>query len=165
MAIDPVNVGAVPNDGTGDALRTAFGKVNANEAFLDTKAGNAQVAADAAIPSSEKGAPEGVATLDAAERVTEPLAASDETLKAWTEAGAYEATSVTLDSDQVVTTATVAWPDGSAGTFTTTTKSAAWLAVDAYTVSHTASGKTVTQAAVTRDADGNVTTKPALSVA
>lgn len=89
----------------------------------------------------------------------------DETLKGWAEAGAFEVTAVTLDADQVPTTATVKWPDGSAGTFTRTTKNTTWLAVDAYTVSHTDSGKTVTQAAVTRDADGNVTSKPALSVA
>ena len=86
-------------------------------------------------------------------------------LKEWTESGAYEATSVTFDADQVVTTATVKWPDGSAGAFTTVTKNATWLAVDAYTISHTDSGLTVTQAAVTRDSDGNVTTKPALTVA
>lgn len=30
----PVNVGANPNDGTGDSLRTAFGKLNANDADL-----------------------------------------------------------------------------------------------------------------------------------
>lgn len=88
-----------------------------------------------------------------------------QTLKMWTEGEAYEATSITRDSDGVVTTATVAWPDGSAGTFTTTTKNTTWLAVDAYTITHADSGKTVTQAAVTRDSDGLVTTKPALTVA
>lgn len=88
-----------------------------------------------------------------------------QTLKMWTEGEAYEATSITRDSDGVVTTATVAWPDGSAGTFTTTTKNTTWLAVDAFTVTHTDSGKTVTQAAVTRNSAGEVTTKPALTVA
>ena len=92
-------------------------------------------------------------------------AASDDVLKMWTEGEAYEATSVTRDSDGVVTTATVVWPDGSAGTFTTTTKNTTWLAVDAFTITHADSGKTVTQAAVTRDSDGLVTTKPALTVA
>lgn len=91
--------------------------------------------------------------------------ATDTVLKAWAEAGAYELTAVTVDSDQVVTTATAKWPDGSAGTFTTTTKNSTWLAVDAYTVSHTTSGKTVTQTAVTRNSSGTVTTKPALTVA
>jgi len=91
--------------------------------------------------------------------------ASDWPLVAWTEAGAYEATSVTRDSDGVPTSAVLKWPDSSAGAFTLVTKNTTWLAVDAYTVSHADSGKTVTQAAVTRDANGNITTKPALTVA
>lgn len=89
---------------------------------------------------------------------------SDAQLKAWTEAGSYEPTSITWDSDGVVTTATVQWPDASAGTFTTTTKNTTWLAVDAYTITHADSSQTVTQAAVTRDSNGNVTTKPALAI-
>lgn len=89
----------------------------------------------------------------------------DQTLIEWAEAEAYEMTSITWDSDFVVSSATVQWPDGSAGTFTRTTKNTTWLAIDAYTVTHTNSGKTVTQSAVTRDGDGNVFTKPALTVA
>jgi hypothetical protein len=69
------------------------------------------------------------------------------------------------DADEVVVIATVKWPDGSGGTFTVTTKNATWLAIDAYTISHTLSGKTVTQAAVTRDSAGAITAKPALTVA
>ncbi len=86
-------------------------------------------------------------------------------LKEWAQGEDYEATSITRDSDGVVTTATVKWPDASAGTFTTTTKNSTWLAIDAYTISHADSGKTVTQSAATRDADGLITTKPALTVA
>lgn len=36
MAVNPINVGTVPNDDTGDSLRNAFIKVNSNEAFLET---------------------------------------------------------------------------------------------------------------------------------
>ena len=90
---------------------------------------------------------------------------SDAQLKGWAEAGAFEMTSTTLDSDDVISAAVLKWPDGSAGTFTTTTRNDTWLAVDAYTASHTTSGKTVTQAAVTRNSNGAVTTKPALTVA
>lgn len=90
--------------------------------------------------------------------------ASAQLLKDWTEGGAYELTAITVDSDEVIATATAKWPDGSAGTFTTTTKNSTWLAVDAYTISHTASGQTVTQAAVTRNSNGTVTVKPALTV-
>lgn len=90
---------------------------------------------------------------------------TDELLKAWAEAGAYESTSVTRDSDGVVDTATVKWPDGSAGTFTTTTKNDDWNCVDAFTVTHDDSSKTITQDAVTRNDSGEVTAKPALTVA
>lgn len=86
-------------------------------------------------------------------------------LREWAEAGAYEVTAATVDSDGIITTATVKWPDGSAGTFTTTTKNSTWIAIDAYTITHTNSSKTVTQTAVTRDTNGNVTAKPALTVA
>lgn len=37
MAYQPVNVGSAPNDGTGDPLRTAFQKINAN--FVEVYAG------------------------------------------------------------------------------------------------------------------------------
>lgn len=90
---------------------------------------------------------------------------SDALLKAWAEGGDYEATSITRDSDGVVTTATVKWPDGSAGTYTMTAKNSTWLCADSYTISHSDSGQTVTQASVSRNAAGEVTTKPALTVA
>lgn len=87
-----------------------------------------------------------------------------QTLKQWTEAESYEATSITRNSDGVVTTATVKWPDGSAGTFTTDAINATWVGIDAYHITHAASGKTVTQAAYTRNSDGDVITKPPLTV-
>ena len=86
MAVTPVNIGSAANDGTGDPLRTAFGKINANESDLDTRviaadgkadaaqgdatqaladASAAQTTANAAIPATEKGQADGVATLDA----------------------------------------------------------------------------------------------------
>jgi hypothetical protein len=92
---------------------------------------------------------------------------NDQVLKAWTEAGSYELTSVTYDGTHTsaISTATVKWPDTSGGTFTSTTINSTWGKVDAYTITHTLSGKTVTQTAVTRDANGLITTKPALTVA
>lgn len=97
--------------------------------------------------------------------LTGGAAATDALLKEWAQGEDYELTSITRDSDDVITSATVKWPDGSGGTFTTTTKNTTWLAIDAYTISHTSSGKTVTQAAVTRNGTGAITTKPALTVA
>ncbi len=37
MAIQVINVGTVPNDGTGDGLRTAYIKCNDNFAFLNSR--------------------------------------------------------------------------------------------------------------------------------
>ena len=113
-----------------------------------------------------------VALVDTSAAETKKIAVSElfrvyenDELKAWTNSGAFAITSATRDSDGVITTATVAWPDGSAGTFTRTTKNATFLTIDAYTVTHTDSGKTVTQTAVTRDSNGNVTAQPALTIA
>ena len=93
--------------------------------------------------------------------------ATDALLKAWTESGAYELTAITYDGTHTsaISTATAKWPDGSAGVFTATAIHVTWGKVDAYTLTHVASGKTVTQATVTRDTNGNVTVKPALTVA
>ena len=90
---------------------------------------------------------------------------TDDLLKEWTAGEDFEVTAANFDADNVITTATVKWPDGSGGTFTTVTKNSTWLAIDAFTITHTVASKTVTQAAVTRDASGNVTVKPALTVA
>jgi hypothetical protein len=92
-------------------------------------------------------------------------AVEDQVLKQWTEAEAYEMTSITCDADGIILSATVKWPDGSGGTFTRTTKNATWLAIDAYTITHTASSSTITQTTVTRNASGQITAKPALTVA
>jgi len=90
---------------------------------------------------------------------------NNDVLRMWTLASAFSITTATRDSDGVITTASVLWPDGSAGTFTRTTKSSTFLTVDAYTVTHTDSGKTATQADVTRDANGNVTAQPEITIA
>ena len=113
-----------------------------------------------------------VALVDSSAAETKKIAVSElfrvyenDELKAWTNSGAFAITSATRDSDGVITTATVSWPDASTGTFTRTTKNTTFLTIDAYTVTHTDSGKTVTQSAVTRDSSGNVTAQPALTVA
>lgn len=85
-------------------------------------------------------------------------------LRMWTQGEDYEPTAITRNSDGLVTTATVTWPDGSAGTLTATNYNATHGVYDGYTITHTASGKTVTQAAVTRDSNGAATVKPALVV-
>lgn len=90
---------------------------------------------------------------------------SPQTLRQWAESEAYEPTAITRNAEGVVTSATVRWPDGSTGAMTATATNATWLTIDAYTITHDASGRTVTQPAVTRDPQtGGVLIKPELTV-
>ena len=91
----------------------------------------------------------------------------DETLKGWASAEAWELTAITYHATVpgLILSATIKWPDASGGTFTTTTQNTVWKTTDAFTATHTVSGKTVTQTAVTRNAFGWPTTKPAMTVA
>lgn len=70
-----------------------------------------------------------------------------------------------VDSIGRTTSATLKWPDGSLGTFTATDLNPTFGSYDGWTRSHTDSGKTVTQAAYTRNGIGAITNKPALTVA
>ena len=72
MSIVPLNIGSAPNDGTGQNLRSGGQVINANFAELDQRtaaaqsaAESAQAKADASIPGTQKGQPNGVAGLDA----------------------------------------------------------------------------------------------------
>lgn len=89
---------------------------------------------------------------------------TNEDLLVWVAAEAYPSFTPVRDSADVITTATLTWPDGSAGVFTTTVKNNTFSAIDAFTVTHAASGRTVTQPTMTRDSIGNVTVRPALTV-
>lgn len=100
-----------------------------------------------------------------AQTITYGIYVSAAQLIAWTESEAYELTGATIDATYgIVSSGTVKWPDGSGGAFTATTINATFAAIDAYTITHTVSSHTVTQAAVTRNANGAVTVKPALVV-
>lgn len=107
--------------------------------------------------------------VDASAGVTKRVKFSDvapstnASLKGWINSLAY--TAATYDSDNVISSATVKWPDGSSGTFTRTAKNSTFLTVDAYTVTHADSSKTVTQPSVTRNSSGQVTAQPELTVA
>lgn len=87
----------------------------------------------------------------------------DRTLTSWAQGVCYQVTAATRNAAGVITSGTLLWPDGSAGALTATVSSEgnAW---DSYSLTHANSGKTVTQATVTRDSAGNVTVEPALSI-
>jgi hypothetical protein len=88
----------------------------------------------------------------------------NEMLIEWTQGKDYEPLSVTRDSENRVTSMTVKWPDGSSGVYTATDYNPTFEVYDGYTITHVDSSKTVTQAAVTRNSDGAIITKPALTV-
>ena len=106
--------------------------------------------------------------LDAKAALTQTLViGSDNWLKVF--AKDYEmllSGTITRDSNNVVTTSGVVWPDGSTGVFTATTVNTTFKCVDAYTVTYVnGTTKTVTQPAVTRNANGYVITYPVATVA
>lgn len=90
-------------------------------------------------------------------------------LLAWAYGQAFRLVSATRDTNEAITTASVVWPDGATGTFTTDTASTSFPgAIDAYHVTYVPTSgatKTVTQTAVTRDAGGAVIAQPAVTVA
>jgi len=76
--------------------------------------------------------------------------------------------SITVDTNGVITSAAVLWPDGVTGIFTTDTNDAATGAVNSYHITWlgTPTTKTYTQSALTRDAaTGAVTNRPAITAA
>lgn len=88
----------------------------------------------------------------------------EETLVEWTQGKDYEPLSITRDGEGRVTSMTVQWPDGSSGTYTATDYNATHEVYDGFTITHVDSGSTITQSAVTRNADGAIIVKPALIV-
>lgn len=90
--------------------------------------------------------------------------ANEERLTEWAQGKDYEPLVITRDGEGRVTTMTVKWPDGSAGTYVATDYNATHEVYDGYSIIHVDSGFTVVQAAVTRNADGAIINKPALTV-
>lgn len=89
-------------------------------------------------------------------------------LIAWTLSASFALTSATRDVNEAITTASIAWPDGATGTFTTDTASTLFPgAIDAYHVTYVpavGTAFTITQSPVTRDAAGGVTAQPQLTI-
>jgi len=71
------------------------------------------------------------------------------------------------DSSGLLTSSAITWPDGTPGTYTCTDENVEWGVADAFTLTYVRGGTTltVTQASVTRDANGVVTNRPALTIA
>ena len=84
----------------------------------------------------------------------------------WAYVQAFAITSATRNTDDVITTASIVWPDGATGTFTTDTINTTYNAIDAWHATHIldAVTKTVTQTAVTRNSNGAVTAQPVITI-
>lgn len=87
-----------------------------------------------------------------------------QTLTEWVNGEDYQALSLTRDANDLVTSATIRWPDDSTGVLTTTNYNAVLGVYDGFTLTHVRSGYTVTQPPVIRNANGAVITKPPLEV-
>ncbi|QHK20160.1 hypothetical protein GU243_10915 [Pseudarthrobacter psychrotolerans] len=132
-------------------------------------ANSAQAAPNTYIAVAEKGSPSGVATLDANAKILPAqlpdlyatfanyvnLAKNPDTIIA----GA-----VTVDGLDRVTSAAVAWPDGTPGTLTITARHATG-AVNGYTITYGSPvTKTFTQPTIARNSNGAATNVPQIVV-
>lgn len=72
---------------------------------------------------------------------------------------------ITRNTDGAATSASVVWPDGTAGTYTGTPSLTFAGAIDSYTITYGSPvTKTYTQPSVTRDSNGAVISRPAITV-
>ena len=87
-------------------------------------------------------------------------------LLGWAYAQAFAATSVTRNVNNVITTASIVWPDGATGTLTTDIINTTFNTINAWHATHILNGvtKTVTQTAVTRNSSGAVIAQPVLTI-
>lgn len=87
-------------------------------------------------------------------------------LETWANAQTFQLVSATRDANSAIVTATIVWPDGTPGVFTTDVASIEFPgAIDAWHATYAGSpAKLITQTAVTRDANGAVTAQPAITI-
>jgi hypothetical protein len=85
MAIQQINIGQAPNDGTGDLLRDAFGKANGNFSELDTRTSAAWNRANEGVSAAGEAR---MAAADAAEEAKAAVEAAETAQTAATAAGA-----------------------------------------------------------------------------
>lgn len=107
-----------------------------------------------------------IATAQAASATATVGASSNIQILNWAYVQSFAVISATRNANNVITTASIVWPNGATGTFTTDTINATHNTIDAWHATHILSGttKTVTQTAVTRNASGAVTAQPAITL-
>jgi len=127
--------------------------VSASAAAAAESANTAEIAA----AESEAQAASAIATVGAS---------SNSQILGWAYVQSFSVISATRNANNVITTASIVWPNGATGTFTTDTINTTFNAIDAWHATHIldAVTKTVTQTAVTRNASGAVTAQPAITL-
>lgn len=86
---------------------------------------------------------------------------TDATIISWVDGEDYSILTTTLDEHGNFATATLTWPDSSPGTYELETLDPIFLCPTSYSFYHTATGKTIYQPPITRDAaTGAVLVKP-----
>lgn len=109
---------------------------------------------------------EAVAAVNGRASALEAVAALDVQLFAWTNSRSAQLLEITRDADEVIVTATVRWPDGKSGIFTTLAKGAN-NTVDAFSMTWNGpgAGKIITQPLIERTASGAALSVPPLVIA
>lgn len=118
-------------------------------------------ASDAAIVMEESADDLAQLSTQLAAITADALQSQRSLIQGWAAGQAYQTVTPTRSATGLLQTATVIWPDGSTGVYTGTTYDATYDVYLGYTVTHAASGTTVTQPAVTLDAGGAITNAPA----
>ena len=87
-------------------------------------------------------------------------------LETWANAQTFQLVSAIRDANSAIITASIVWPDDTAGVFTTDIASTDFPgAIDAWHATYAGTpSKLITQTAVTRDANGAVTAQPAITI-
>jgi hypothetical protein len=101
-------------------------------------------------------------------RMGTSASALGEKLLAWAYASSFQLVSAIRDSNDAIVSASIVWPDGATGAFTTDIASVDFPgAIDAWHATYVngSTTKTVTQPVVSRDAGGAVTVQPAITIA
>ena len=145
---------------------SAYQAVQAKDAAQTSATNAANSAASAATSATNAAA--SATNASNAQTAAEVLlgTTSNIQLLGWAYAQAFTATSVTRNVNNVITTASIVWPDGATGTLTTDIINTTFNTINAWHATHILNGvtKTVTQTAVTRNSSGAVIAQPVLTI-
>lgn len=123
-----------------------------------------QVAEDAA--SAQQSAQDAEASADLAASLLSTKTDNSASLLSWAYVQAFQLVSSTRDVNSAIISASIVWPDGKLGVFTTDVASIDFPgAIDAWHATYLGTpSKLITQPTVTRDANGAVITQPAITI-